>query len=219
MKKASSAYTIWVHMENEPGEYTISYKNVGKRVVKLAEHTLLEEIKLEGVENLHGRKDYRLTTKGLKQFIPYLLEYPEKTGYVMEYIDKFRLDRNEFLDLLYFRMVATMVLLSRYIKRDFWVKEDGIEKTPKEIMLETENKKLREEIGKINDHILKMSEINKEMNEIKKNMGLEVNEEVTKLEKELKLYSMKEDSEPDNMHQLERDLKTSPSKKRPNKSK
>lgn len=113
-KGCTSAYATWVKINEESGGDAYSYKNIGKRFVRLAKHGLLEEIKLEGVENLHGRKDYKLTTKGLERLLPYLIEHPEEIQTVIAYIEKFALNKNVFGILLLEKHTHMTKLLNAY---------------------------------------------------------------------------------------------------------
>jgi hypothetical protein len=99
-KWSTSAYTTWIKMNEEYGENAFSYKNIGKRFVRLAENNVIEEIKLENVENLHGRKDYKVTMKGMEQLIPYIMTHPEDVRTINGYISKFNLDKRLLLKLL-----------------------------------------------------------------------------------------------------------------------
>lgn len=99
-KWSTSAYTTWIKMNEEYGTDAFSYKNIGKRFVRLAENSIIEETKLENVENLHGRKDYKVTMKGMEQLIPYIMTHPEDVRTINGYIKKFDLDKRLLLELL-----------------------------------------------------------------------------------------------------------------------
>ena len=114
-KGSTSAYTTWLKI-NEVGDNAFSYKNIGKRFVRLAGHGIIEEIKLENVENLHGRKDYRLTMKGLEYLIPYFLNHPENIQSIIEYINKFKVDKYHFAALLREGYVNAIETLNEYHK-------------------------------------------------------------------------------------------------------
>lgn len=109
---ATSAYATWLIMNEESGENAFSYKNIGKRFVRLAKHKILEEVKLEGVENLHGRKDYRLTNNGLAYLLPYILIHPEEVQSIVRYMDKFGVDKKGFGETL----LRTLLLIAETIK-------------------------------------------------------------------------------------------------------
>jgi hypothetical protein len=95
-KGCTSAYTTWIKMNEESGDNAFSYKNIGKRFVRLAKNAILEEIKLEGVENLHGRKDYRLTMKGLEYLLPHIMMHPKEVQNMVKYLDEFGVDKKGF---------------------------------------------------------------------------------------------------------------------------
>jgi hypothetical protein len=111
----TSAYTVWLRMKDE-SKVSLSYKNVGKRVVRLAKHGILEEIKLEGVENLHGRKDYKVTMRGIEQLIPYIMTHPEQVQNMVKYIDKFNLDKNFFEDILVDKLETNLLSITEFKK-------------------------------------------------------------------------------------------------------
>ena len=113
-KGCTSAYAIWVQMKKE-NENVMVYKNIGRRVLLLQEGGFIEEIKLEGIENLHGRKDYKLTMIGLEQLIPQLLEYPDGTEIVVKYMDKFGLDKEGFGIVLISRLYVITDVINRYL--------------------------------------------------------------------------------------------------------
>ncbi|HZD35443.1 MAG TPA: hypothetical protein VE130_09585 [Nitrososphaeraceae archaeon] len=96
-------------------ENVMVYKNIGRRVLLLQEGGFIEEIKLEGIENLHGRKDYKLTMIGLEQLIPQLLEYPDGTEIVVKYMDKFGLDKEGFGIVLISRLYVITDVINRYL--------------------------------------------------------------------------------------------------------
>ena len=103
-------------MNEESGENAFSYKNIGKRFVRLAKHVILEEIKLEGVENLHGRKDYRLTAKGLEYLLPYVLMHPEEVQNMVRYMDKFEIDKEGFGEALLRTLLVIAETIGEYQK-------------------------------------------------------------------------------------------------------
>jgi hypothetical protein len=103
-------------MNEESGENAFSYKNIGKRFVRLAKHAILEEINLQGVENLHGRKDYRLTTKGLEYLLPYVLMHPVEVQNMVRYMDKFEIDKKGFGQALLRTLLIIAETISEYQK-------------------------------------------------------------------------------------------------------
>lgn len=100
----SSSYSIWSAMKKEAGENrtgkVMTYRNTNKRVVRLSNLRLLEEIKPR-VYSVHGKKDYRLTMKGLEELIPHILTHPKGVQNVVQYMDKFGLSKYHFWDLIF----------------------------------------------------------------------------------------------------------------------
>ena len=58
----TSAYKIWLVHKKEYGP--IAYKNVHRRIKKLFNANLIEDVKIEGGFK-HGARNYKLTTRGL----------------------------------------------------------------------------------------------------------------------------------------------------------
>lgn len=120
-KVCTSGYSAWVQMKKE-NENVMAYKNIGRRVLILQEHGYLEEINLKDVENLHGRKDYRLTIKGLECLIPHILTHPEDIKNINKYIDQSGLDRQTFeisLSKKFRKVLDSTNLYYESVKREF----------------------------------------------------------------------------------------------------
>jgi hypothetical protein len=132
-KWSSSAYTTWLKMNEEYGENAFSYKNIGKRFVRLAQNNIIEEVKLETVENLHGRKDYKVTVKGLEQLIPYLVSRPEEVQNIVQYMDKFSLDKKRLWNLLVSRLISITEIINDYAKYSKFIGVSILEITDKEV--------------------------------------------------------------------------------------
>lgn len=92
------------------------YKNVNRRVLLLAAAKYIEEIKHSG-KTPHGRIEYKLTIKGLRELLPYMfsLDTRSEVGNLINHIDEFKLDRNEFgailLEMIYERIIGIDNLL------------------------------------------------------------------------------------------------------------
>jgi hypothetical protein len=72
------------------------YKNVNRRVLLLATAKYIEEIK-HVEKSPHGRIEYRLTIKGIRELLPYIFSLdPSGVGNIIDHIDRFELDKNEF---------------------------------------------------------------------------------------------------------------------------
>jgi hypothetical protein len=114
-KGCTSAYAVWVQMKAEDDNVMV-YKNIGRRVLLLQEGGFLEEVKLEGVENLHGRKDYKLTIKGLEQLIPYVMTHIKEIQKLTEYMVKFDINRNLFGVILLEQLTSMIRVVNEYQK-------------------------------------------------------------------------------------------------------
>lgn len=79
----------------------MTYRNNNKRVIKLAQLGLIEEIKPDvHTVNIHGRKDYKVTMKGMEQLIPYILTHPEVNEFIHEYMEKTGLNKQKLGQIL-----------------------------------------------------------------------------------------------------------------------
>jgi len=120
MKGRTSPYAIWAAMKKEAKERTdgkkvMAYININKRVTELAKMELLEELKPDShTVNIHGRKDYKLTMKGLEGLIPYVQTHPGEVKNIVNYMDKFGIDKNRLALLLLERWTHMSKLLNVY---------------------------------------------------------------------------------------------------------
>lgn len=95
-KGRTSAYSVWAAMKKEIKDEkrdayrkVMTYRNINKRVIKHAKLGLIEEIKPDAhTINIHGRKDYKVTTKGLKHLIPNIMT-AEDARTITTYVDRF----------------------------------------------------------------------------------------------------------------------------------
>lgn len=123
MKGRRSAYSVWTTMKKESREKNLdikvmTYRNINKRVIKLAKLGLIEEeTKLDvHAVNIHGRKDYKITTKGLECLIPHMMAYPEDVKNIIEHMDKFGVDKKVIGDLLKDRVRTTFESVNQFLR-------------------------------------------------------------------------------------------------------
>jgi hypothetical protein len=119
-KGYSSSYSIWSAMKKEAKEKKLdrkvmTYRNTNKRVVRLSRLGLLEENKPE-VYSVHGKRDYKLTMKGLEQLIPYILNHLDAIEKLVEYMDRFELDKEEFGRVLKDKFSSMLETLTTFEK-------------------------------------------------------------------------------------------------------
>jgi hypothetical protein len=95
MKGCRSSYAIWSAMKKATEKKGLerklmTYRNNNKRVIRLARLGLIEEMKPDmHTVNIHGRKDYKVTEKGMEQLAPYILTHPEDVKeFIQEYMYK-----------------------------------------------------------------------------------------------------------------------------------
>ena len=103
---SSSPYSVWVSMKKDSktknlDKKVMTYKNINKRVIKLANLGVIEEIKPDAYTvNLHGRKDYKLTIKGLPYLVDHIVVFPQDLESIKEHLDKIGLDTKILAKLL-----------------------------------------------------------------------------------------------------------------------
>jgi hypothetical protein len=98
-----TSYAIWNRLKKdaekeEPGSSmnVMVYKNINRRVLLLAAAKYIEEIK-HAEKSPHGRIEYRLTIKGVRELLPYSFSLdPSGVGSIIDHVDRFELDKNEF---------------------------------------------------------------------------------------------------------------------------
>jgi hypothetical protein len=100
----TSSYSIWSAMKEEAKRKSnpkkvLAYKNIHQRALNLLKHGYLEEIKFDLI-NMHGRRDYKLTLKGMKQLLPYIKNHPDNLKNLVEYMDKIKFPKESFVSVL-----------------------------------------------------------------------------------------------------------------------
>ncbi len=103
-KGHTSSYAIWMAMTEEAKKKSnptkvIAYKNINQRALNLLTHGYFEEIKFDLI-NMHGRRDYKLTLKGMKQLVPHLKIHPDNFKNFIEYMDKIKFRKELFVNVL-----------------------------------------------------------------------------------------------------------------------
>jgi hypothetical protein len=99
----------------EDKQYVMTYKNINKRVIKLSRLGLVEGIKSSPYTvNIHGRRDYKLTMKGLLCLQDHIIARPQDIRYIVEYMDKNQVDKKEFTKLLNDRVTSTIFAVDLY---------------------------------------------------------------------------------------------------------
>lgn len=95
----------------------MTYRNNNKRVINLAQLGLIEEMRPDAYTvNIHGRKDYKLTEKGLLCLWDHIITHPEDIKDIVEYVKKTKLDDRELTKLLNDRVVSTIYSVNLYRK-------------------------------------------------------------------------------------------------------
>ena len=102
-KGFSSSYAIWRSMKDEakvkPDAKVLAYKNIYQRTIELAKSGYIEEISIEG-RNMHSRRDYKVTGKGIGQLLLHTELYVKDIETILLYMAKINLDIKYFLQPL-----------------------------------------------------------------------------------------------------------------------
>jgi hypothetical protein len=101
MKNYTSSYQIWNFIEKNPGLNIkpMAYNNVNKRILNLCKNGYLEEINLPNRVNMHGRKDYKVTSKGVEQLIPHIFMHTKEDHQtIIQYLHKFPIEPKQIED-------------------------------------------------------------------------------------------------------------------------
>ncbi|MGH9988710.1 MAG: hypothetical protein ACRD8W_32670 [Nitrososphaeraceae archaeon] len=106
-KGHASAYTISAFMkkqaETEEKQPIISYSNIAERMLRLFRDGLIEEVQIDGKRSIHGRKDYRLTSVGIRALMTNIDALNEDDiKPIMDYFSKAYGDDREFGEILVF---------------------------------------------------------------------------------------------------------------------
>ena len=93
----------------------LAYVNIHKRTINLAKLGFLEEIKSDSI-NIHSRRDFKVTERGLEQLVPYFRSHPENYKELLHYMEQIKLDVNIIIKLMMddaaMSMNSTNVLLN-----------------------------------------------------------------------------------------------------------
>jgi len=125
----TSAYTIHAAMKERfktnENRRKIAYSNVAERLLGLAKAGLIEETKI-GKPSIHGRKDYKVTSDGMRKLIPYILTHSQEllptyiapliTEYMDKYIDKDDWDKQDFGYSIFNEYIWITIFLKEYLK-------------------------------------------------------------------------------------------------------
>lgn len=158
----TSAYSVWLAMkeevEREEGIKMMAYKNVNKRIIKLGNLGLIEELRPDKY-SLHGRRDFRVTNEGMKQLILHILLHPNDVTKIIEYMDKYAMDKKTIANLLLRESHTIVETVSKFVKNTNLPELLGVF-TPEGSEEYTEMQNAYEERGKIID------DFNKRIDEI-----------------------------------------------------
>lgn len=92
----------------------LAYVNIHKRTINLSKLGFIEEIKSDLI-NMHSRRDYKVTLKGIEQLLPYFLVYPDEMKNMVQYMNKFKLDKKAFGNMLSNRVKSMLESMNLYI--------------------------------------------------------------------------------------------------------
>ena len=92
------------------------YKNINRRILILAKEGFIEEVPYTK-RTPHGRIDYQLTMMGFASLIPHYLNHPNEIKGLVNYIDKFGLDKIRIAGILIGEHSKTIEALNEYQKQ------------------------------------------------------------------------------------------------------
>jgi hypothetical protein len=95
-----SPYAVWAAMNKQTQGQGLVYTNVKKRMRRLERMNILKEIEPPAAGNIRGRIEYKLTNKGIEQMTTYILTHYEEMPRIVEYMDRFGMDKIPFVDSL-----------------------------------------------------------------------------------------------------------------------
>lgn len=96
------------------GKKVMTYKNINTRVVKLFNIGLLEEVEQTG-RSPHGRIDYKVNMNGMRELISDIIAYPEEVHNIIQYMDRFGLDKKVFGRLIMERLDSLIEVVTKDI--------------------------------------------------------------------------------------------------------
>ena len=116
----NSSYSIWSKMKKDEKEgkddkekkKAMTYRNTSKRILRLFNLGLLNEIKPDSYEYVpHGRKDYSISDKGMTLLTTTIMHRPEEVLKIFQHMEKFGLDKHFIREILRRRFYDVL---------DFW---------------------------------------------------------------------------------------------------
>jgi hypothetical protein len=121
--------------KQNPDKKVMTYRNTNKRVTRLVKLGLLEEIKSDAyMVNIHGRKDFRVSKKGIKQLILYISDIELNYNFklmpkIVEYLNTIGFGKDVKEDLAYIlwrRFSMNIISLTEYLGRalNTWISFD-----------------------------------------------------------------------------------------------
>ena len=123
-KGCTSAYSVWVTMKKEARDgkrdinrKVMTYRNINKRVIRLAKLGLLEEIKPDvHTVNIHGRKDYEVSKTGISYLMPHIMTHPGDANAIIMYMERVGLDKRAFGDLIISQVASRIDSASHHLE-------------------------------------------------------------------------------------------------------
>lgn len=104
--------------EKASDKRVMAYININKRITELANMGLLEEIKPNvHTVNIHGRKDYKVTLKGLgRLMLQPILSPAEDVEVITTYMDRVGLDKRVFVNRLIDEIDSNLDFTNQYLQ-------------------------------------------------------------------------------------------------------
>ncbi|MGH9987065.1 MAG: hypothetical protein ACRD8W_24225, partial [Nitrososphaeraceae archaeon] len=112
------AYSVWAAMNKQTQGEGLVYVNVKKRIRRMVNLGLLEPDRAKTKEGIRGRKEFKLTTKGLEKLTDYFVSNYENVPSLVEYMDSYGIDmtRTVLGDLVMEKLHDTLNFFTFFIR-------------------------------------------------------------------------------------------------------
>src|SRR5262245_23868097 len=117
----NSSYSIWSKMKKDEGgksenKKAMTYRNTSKRIVRLFDMGLLNEIKPHSYQYVpHGRKDYSISDKGMRFLITKTMLPKEEAPKIFQHIKKFGLDEHVIGEYIVRKLQSELGFCDKYL--------------------------------------------------------------------------------------------------------
>jgi hypothetical protein len=113
-----SPYGVWAAMNRQMQGRGLAYVNIKKRIKRMEGMNILKRVEpdIDTATAVRLRKEYKLTAKGIEQMTTYILTHYEEVPRVIDYMNKFGMDKIPFGDSLMDRAYDTLRSVTIFVK-------------------------------------------------------------------------------------------------------